>query len=115
MKKVEFEGSQWFVEPDSFFRFGKYGKVEVQFKSVQDANGKPRFVMELPDPELHLEEDFDVVILVLAWGLWGFAGAHGFLERPLAAITASQFICRGIEQWLDEHDKLRRAEAGDGE
>ena len=112
------ETSVWSHE---FSRDGTHGEIRGHFWATRDrGTNELTFHAELPNILRDFQEDFDVSILVIAWGLWGLAGKLGVFARKgnglteeencIAYMNTTQFICCGIEAWLREQGKLFRAE-----
>ena len=104
-----------------FSRDGKRGEIKGKFWATRDGKtGEVSFYAKLPNVLQHFQEDFDVCILVIAWGLWGLAGrervwfheSNGLSEEESAQafFKTTEFIGYGIEAWLDEQGKLAFAE-----
>jgi hypothetical protein len=112
------EPSVWSTE---FSRDGKNGEIRGRFWATRDGEtGELTFYSELPNVIRHFQEDFDVCILVMAWGLWGLAGklkvwfheGKGLSENEdfAAFLKTTEFIGYGIEAWLHKQGKLALAE-----
>jgi hypothetical protein len=111
------ESSVWSHE---FSRDGTHGEIRGRFWATRDREtGELTFYAKLPNVVRDFQEDFDVCILVVAWGLWTLASKLSVFAREdnglsdeencLAFLNTTRFIHNGIEAWLAEQGKLARA------
>src|SRR5690348_4669767 len=71
-----------------FSRDGTHGEVRGQFWATGDLRtGELAFCCKLPNVIRDFQEDFDVCILVVAWGLWGLANQVGIFARDYSGLS----------------------------